>query len=50
MRERRADLEDYLDGPDVPIDTKNLERALRIIPMGRKKWLFNWTELGAKHM
>jgi transposase len=50
LRERRADLEDYLDGPDVPIDTENLERALRIIPMGRKKWLFNWTELGAKHI
>jgi transposase len=27
-----------------------LERALRAIPMGRKNWLFAWTELGAKHV
>jgi tRNA splicing endonuclease len=36
--------------PDVPIDTNHLERALRVIPMGRKSWLFCWTELGAKHV
>ena len=50
LRERRAGLEVYLDDPDVPIDTNHLERALRVIPMGRKNWLFNWTELGAKHI
>ena len=27
-----------------------LERALRPIPMGRKNWLFCWTELGAEHV
>ena len=27
-----------------------IERALRVIPMGRKSWLFCWTELGAKHV
>src|SRR5450830_724075 len=26
------------------------ERALRVIPMGKKNWLFSWTELGAKHI
>ena len=36
--------------PDVAIDTNHLERALRVIPMGRKNWLFSWTELGAKHV
>ena len=35
---------------DVPIDTNHLERALRVIPMGRKAWMFCWTELGAKHV
>ena len=50
IRERRAGLEVYLDDPDVPIDTNHLERALRVIPMGRKNWLFSWTELGAKHV
>ena len=49
-RERRFGLEVYLTDPDVPIDTNHLERALRAIPMGRKNWLFCWTELGAKHV
>jgi len=49
-RDRRAALEVYLNDPDVPIDTNHLERALRAIPMGRKNWLFSWTELGAKHI
>ena len=49
-RERRCGLEVYLTDPDVPIDTNHLERALRVIPMGRKNWNFCWTELGAKHV
>jgi len=49
-RDRRVGLEVYLTDPDVPIDTNHLERALRAIPMGRKAWLFCWTELGAKHV
>ncbi len=48
--ERRAGLEAYLNDPDVPIDTNHLERALRAIPMGRKNWLFCWTESGAEHV
>lgn len=50
IRERRAGLSVYLDDPDVAIDTNHLERALRVIPMGKKNWLFCWTELGAKHV
>lgn len=50
IRERRAGVAVYLDDPDVSIDTNHLERALRVIPMGRKNWLFSWTELGAKHI
>ena len=49
-RERRFGLEVYLTDPDVPIDTNHLERVLRAIPMGRKNWLFCWTELGAKQV
>lgn len=49
-RERRLGLEVYLTDPDVPIDTNHLERALRAIPMGRRNWLFCWTELGARHV
>jgi len=50
IRERRTALSVYLDDPDVAIDTNHLERALRVIPMGRRNWLFAWTELGAKHI
>jgi transposase len=50
VRARRAGLEIFLTDPDVPIDTNHLERALRVIPMGRKNWNFCWTELGAKHV
>ncbi len=49
-RERRAGLDVFLTDPDVPLDTNHVERALRAIPMGRKNWLFSWTELGAKHV
>ena len=49
-RERRFGLEVYLSDADVPIDTNHLERALRTIPMGRRNWLFSWTEMGARHI
>jgi hypothetical protein len=34
----------------VPIDNNQLERALRVIPMGKKAWLFCRTEVGARHV
>ena len=40
----------YLTHPQVAIDTNHLERALRVIPMGRKNHLFCWTELGAEQL
>jgi transposase len=49
-RERRAGLEVFLTDADVPLDTNHLERALRVIPMGRRNWLFCWSELGAKQV
>ena len=49
-RERRVGLEVFLADPDVPVDTNHLERALRAIPMGRRAWLFCWTELGAEQV
>lgn len=50
VRERRAGLQVYLDDPAVPMDTNHLERALRVIPMGRKNWIFCWTEVGAEYV
>jgi hypothetical protein len=46
--ERKDGLSVFLSDPNVAIDTNHLERALRVIPMGRKNWLFCWTELGAE--
>lgn len=44
----QGQLKVYLGDPAVPIDTNHLERALRVIPMGRKNWLFCWSEVGAR--
>ena len=40
----------FLSDPDVPIDTNHVERNLRAIPMGRKNWMFSWSEVGAEHI
>lgn len=45
---REKALRVFLEYPDVPIDTNHLERAIRPIAMGRKNWLFCWTEVGAE--
>jgi hypothetical protein len=50
VRERRDGLQVFLDDSEVATDTNHLERALRAIPLGRKNWLFCWTELGARHV
>ena len=47
---RQGRLSVFLSDPAVPIDTNHLERALRPIPMGRKNWVFCWTEVGAHHV
>ena len=47
---RRTELSVFLADPHVPIDTNHLERALRPVPLGRKNWLFCWTEVGAKYV
>jgi hypothetical protein len=47
-RKRQLGLEVFLTDSDVPMDTNHIERALRVIPMGSRSWLFCWTELGAR--
>lgn len=47
---RESALRVFLSDPAVPIDTNHLERALRVIPMGRRNWHFCWTEAGARHV
>ena len=48
--EREAGLRVFLSDPNVDLDTNDLERALRVIPMGRKNWLFCSSEVGAEHV
>jgi transposase len=48
--EREIALKVFLSDPDVPIDTNHLEREIRPIALGRKNWLFCWTEVGARHV
>ena len=50
LKKAQSSLQVFLSNPEVPIDTNHLERALRAIPMGRRNWLFCWTELGAKQV
>ena len=50
VNKREQELRVYLDDPSVDIDTNHLERGLRCIPMGRKNWLFCWTEEGADNV
>ncbi len=47
---REGPLRVFLEYPDVPIDTNHLEREIRPIAIGRKNWLFCWTEIGAKYV
>jgi transposase len=47
VENHQTQLQVYLADPDVPIDTNHVERSLRPIPMGRKNWLFCWSEVGA---
>ena len=48
--EREAALRVFLEYPTVPLDTNHLEREIRVIAMGRKAWLFCWTEVGAHYV
>jgi transposase len=47
---RQASLQVFLSDPELPIDTNHLERGLRPIPLGKKNWLFAWTEIGAERI
>ncbi len=48
--DREKALRVFLENPDVPLDTNHLEREIRPIALGRKNWLFCWTEMGAQQV
>ncbi len=43
---RDAQMRVFLTEPRVPMSTNDLEHSLRAVPMGRKAWLFCWSEVG----
>jgi transposase len=47
---REAALKVFLAYPNVPLDTNHLEREIRAIALGRRNWLFCWTEVGAQYV
>ena len=50
VSKREQSLREFIENPEIQIDTNHLERGLRPIPMGKKAWLFCWTEVGAEHV
>jgi transposase len=46
--QREQALRVFLEYPNVPLDTNHLEREIRAIALGRRNWLFCWTEVGAQ--
>jgi transposase len=46
--DREVSLRVFLEYPDVPLDTNHLEREIRPIALGRKNWMFCWSEVGAE--
>jgi transposase len=50
VRNHQTQLCVYLANPDVAIDTNHVERTLRPVPMGKKNWLFCWSEVGAEQV
>jgi len=47
--EREQELRVFLADPAVPLDTNQVEREIRPVALGRKNWMFCWTEVGAEY-
>jgi transposase len=39
----------FLEHADIPLSNNELERTIRPVAVGRKNWLFCWSEIGAKY-
>jgi len=46
--QRERALRVFLSDEKVPLDTNHVERQIRPTVIGRKNWLFHWTEVGAE--
>jgi transposase len=48
-RDLKEGLTVFLDHEDIPLSNNEIERAIRPVAVGRKNWLFCWSEVGAKY-
>ena len=48
-RNREQQLRQFIAHADIPLSNNHVERAIRPVAIGRKNWLFCWTEVGAKY-
>ena len=48
-KKREQQLRAFLLYPDIPFSNNHVERSIRPIALGRKNWLFCWSEVGAKY-
>lgn len=46
---RESALRVFLADEKIPLDTNHLERQIRPVAIGKKNWLFHWTETGAQY-
>jgi hypothetical protein len=46
---REKQLRQFLEHPDIPLSNNHVERAIRPVALGRKNWMFCWSEVGAKY-
>jgi len=47
--EREQQLRQFLFHEDIPLSNNHVERVIRPVALGRKNWLFCWSEVGAKY-
>lgn len=45
---REESMRVFLNSPEVPLDTNNIEREIKQFAVGRKNYLFSWSEVGAE--
>lgn len=48
-RKREQALRVFLEHPEIPLSNNHVERVIRPVALGRKNWLFAWSEVGAKY-
>ncbi len=48
-RDAEKELRVFLAHVDIPLSNNSVERAIRPVALGRKNWLFCWSEVGAKY-